>query len=167
MNNRHFFAGANTHKGFVNLFDSIGGKYTYILKGCAGSGKSTLLKTIAEHFSNLGETIEFFHCSADPDSLDGILLVEHDIAIVDGTTPHIMESKEDGTDEIIYLSNNLPFYIPMADRLYSKKQKYYKKSAKLQKKAFEIHKKIEAIYAHYIEFDKITEITQELIAKLS
>lgn len=95
-NFNHFFASANTALGFQNNFKYINNEnkkgYQYILKGGPGTGKSTLLKTIGKHFEKKGENVEYFHCSSDPKSLDGIRLVRKNISIVDGTAPHTTEA---------------------------------------------------------------------------
>ena len=92
----HYFASANTGTGFKNHFEYINSKlkksYLFILKGGPGTGKSTLLKTVANHFIALGESVELIHCSSDLNSLDGVHLIERNIAIVDGTAPHITET---------------------------------------------------------------------------
>jgi len=92
----HFFASANTALGFQNNFKYINNEnkngYLYILKGGPGTGKSTLLKTIANHFEKIGEKVEYFHCSSDAKSLDGVRLIRKNISIVDGTAPHIIET---------------------------------------------------------------------------
>ncbi|MBE5817906.1 MAG: hypothetical protein E7312_02515 [Clostridiales bacterium] len=52
----------------------------------------------------MGERVELFHCSGDPHSLDGVRLVERDIALVDATSPHVVDPKYPGAiDEIINL----------------------------------------------------------------
>ncbi|MGN0771543.1 MAG: hypothetical protein ACI4MI_03035 [Christensenellales bacterium] len=91
-----FFAGATTGKGFVNLYDGIVDRDTckafFVIKGGSGVGKSTLLKKIAASVSDRFP-VEYFRCSADTDSLDGIALPNQKIAMVDGTAPHVIESK--------------------------------------------------------------------------
>lgn len=112
----HYFASANTGTGFKNNFNfinsSLKDSYLYILKGGPGTGKSTLLKTVANHFLSKGEQVELFHCSSDPNSLDGIHLVERNIAIVDGTAPHVTETtlpnaKEEIIDLGVFISDNV------------------------------------------------------------
>mgnify|MGYP006361065807 CR=1 FL=1 len=65
MNNRYFFASANTNLGFINFFDNILDKdkkgFTYIIKGSSGCGKSTLLKKVANYFiSCISNEIQLF-----------------------------------------------------------------------------------------------------------
>lgn len=90
-----FFASANTGAGFVNHFqyiNDINNGYNFILKGGSGTGKSTLMKKVANYFLGKGHRIEYFYCSSDVNSLDGIRIVEKNIAIIDGTSPHITEA---------------------------------------------------------------------------
>ena len=51
-----------------------------------------MLRKIGEYFFENGESVEYFYCSSDATSLDGVGLPEHNIAIVDGTAPHTMEA---------------------------------------------------------------------------
>ena len=125
-NFNHFFASANSADGFLNNFKYINNEnkkgYQYILKGGPGKGKSTLLKTIAKHFENLGETIEYFHCSSDPKSLDGVRLKNRNISLVDGTAPHITECQIPSIkDEII----NLGEYIENSIKKQEEKIRYF------------------------------------------
>ena len=169
MDKRHFFAGANTYKGFTNLFDNIGGRFTIILKGTPGCGKSTLLRAVAKHFSDMGEDIEYFNCSADPDSLDGIRLIGRDVSIVDGTAPHVVEPKVGRDDRILNLAPNLVLGIEAAvkiAKLERKKQKAFKRAADWHRKAYDAHKVIEGIYRPFLDFDKVSQITQGLISEI-
>ena len=90
-----YFAGGNTRNGFVSLFEEcISGIPTlFILKGSSGCGKSTLMKKIAKKGETLGFRPELIYCSADPDSLDGVIMRESGFAVVDGTSPHTMDVK--------------------------------------------------------------------------
>lgn len=95
-NIKHYFAGANTGNGFSNFFDNINDKekdgYEYVIKGGPGTGKSTFMRKIGEYFSKKGEPIEYFYCSSDFDSLDGVRLANRNICMVDGTAPHVIEA---------------------------------------------------------------------------
>lgn len=90
-----YFAGANTRNGFISLFDECfkGIKRLYILKGSSGCGKSTLMRRVAGMAQRKGLPIDYIYCSADSDSLDGIILPTLSIAIADGTSPHVMDVK--------------------------------------------------------------------------
>ena len=75
---RHLFPGNNTPSGFFSYYEYIlnqdEGQKIYCLKGGPGVGKSTLIGRIGKRFLEQGEDVDFFHCSADRNSLDAILL---------------------------------------------------------------------------------------------
>lgn len=108
MENKHYFAAANTGAGFYSCFDNINDPgregFLYILKGGPGTGKSTLMKKAGRHFEGLGEAVEYFHCSSDESSLDGVRLPRINTAVIDGTSPHAADPVMPGvTDAIINL----------------------------------------------------------------
>ena len=90
-----YFAGANTRNGFVSLFDECfkNVERLYILKGSSGCGKSTFMKKVAERAIKHGFSVDYIYCSADSQSLDGVIIQGLNIAVADGTSPHIMDVK--------------------------------------------------------------------------
>ncbi len=108
LNNNGYFAAANSRGGFVSFFRDIfrNGEldYLYIIKGGSGTGKSRLMREIAAAAENAGDETEYFYCSSDPLSLDGIILKKRRIGVIDGTPPHAEEPSLPGCcDEIINL----------------------------------------------------------------
>lgn len=90
-NIRRFFPGGNTSSGFYSYHDNIidlDRNMLYILKGMPGGGKSSLMREIGENAAKEGYNVEFHHCPSDPNSIDGIVIKELKIALVDGTAPH-------------------------------------------------------------------------------
>ena len=100
---RHYFPGGNTSQGFYNRFAHILPqnlvRRKIILKGGPGVGKSTLMRKVAEHLNEQGQPVEMFHCSSDPDSLDGIASPNLDFALIDGTAPHMMDPIVPGAED--------------------------------------------------------------------
>lgn len=99
-----FFLGANTADGFVSFFDEIENAYTqgfrsYVIKGGPGTGKSTFMRKAAALAEVYEPWVELIHCSSDPNSLDGVIMPEAKVSIVDGTPPHIMEPRYPGAYE--------------------------------------------------------------------
>ena len=90
-----FFAAANTRYGFKSLFEEIFAKTErlYILKGSSGCGKSTLMRKIAADAKARGIDYDIIRCSADPESLDGVIFPALKTAIADGTAPHVLDVK--------------------------------------------------------------------------
>lgn len=105
---RHYFPGNNTPQGFFSYYRYILGQREasriICIKGGPGTGKSTFIRKIGETFAQMGEDVDFLHCSADENSLDGIVLQGRKAAIVDGTSPHMTDPLNPGAvDKIMNL----------------------------------------------------------------
>lgn len=91
----NFFAGANSGEGFQNLFpEMVDIEDTYdfmVLKGGPGVGKNTFMREVGRSMEQAGTKVEYLWCSGDPDSLDGVVMPEIRCAVVDGTSPHVIE----------------------------------------------------------------------------
>lgn len=101
-----YFASANSKNGFVGFFDEVFGEcsYRYILKGGPGTGKSSLMRRLGEKAEEAGHKTEYILCSSDPDSLDGVIISDLGIAMMDGTAPHVCDVSTPGIDsEIVNL----------------------------------------------------------------
>lgn len=101
------FAAANSGKGFVSFYSEIFAdpsiEQRYIIKGGPGTGKSGFMKRVASEAAARGKTVEYYRCSSDPDSLDGIV-IDGKVAVIDGTAPHSEDTELAGArDEIIDL----------------------------------------------------------------
>lgn len=103
-NPRRFFGAANTKNGFLSFFDCIFSPQKidtlYILGGGPGSGKSTMMKNVALLSEQKGYLTERIHCSSSPTSLDGVIIPEKRLAVIDGTSPHTYTPKMPGVREI-------------------------------------------------------------------
>ena len=109
---RDIFPGGNTPFGFHSYYNYIlsqrKAQKFFCIKGGPGVGKSTLMKDLAELYISKGENVDRFWCSSDPSSLDGVLLKDRNVAIVDGTAPHIIDPVNPGAvDEIVNLGDFL------------------------------------------------------------
>ena len=100
---RHYFPGGNTSKGFYSRFAHILPPRTVrrkiILKGGPGVGKNTLMQKVAEHLRERGRQVELFHCSSDPDNLDGVAAPELGFALIDGMAPHTLDPVLPGAED--------------------------------------------------------------------
>lgn len=101
------FPGGNTSRGFHSFYDQIipeDAARIFIIKGGPGVGKSSFMKTIAEEFLKQGYDVEFHYCSSDNKSLDGLVIKKANVALLDGTAPHVVDPKNPGAvDEILNL----------------------------------------------------------------
>lgn len=103
-----YFPGGNTPYGFYSYYSDVLdpklAKREIILKGGPGTGKSTLMKRVAARLIEDGHTVEYLHCSSDPDSLDAVVARELGVWIVDGTSPHTQDPIYPGAvEEIVNL----------------------------------------------------------------
>lgn len=110
--NRHMFLGGNTSEGFYSHFKYLlsqeDANEIICLKGGPGTGKSSLMKKLAFYFATNSYTVEEYHCSSDDQSLDGVLVKELKVAILDATAPHMTDPKNPGAvDKIIDLAKAL------------------------------------------------------------
>lgn len=106
--NRHYFLGGNTPMGFYSYYDYLldqqAANRIYAIKGGPGTGKSSMMKKTARWAEGKGYGVDYLHCSSDPDSLDGIVVRDIGVAMVDGTSPHIVDPKNPGAvDTILHL----------------------------------------------------------------
>ena len=113
---KKFFAAANTENGFRSLFGDIFApekfRRIYILKGGPGTGKSTMMKKIASIAQSRGFDVEYICCSSDPDSLDGVIIAELSVAVLDGTAPHVTDPIYPGAVErIVNLGEAFDFHL--------------------------------------------------------
>ncbi|ARK30609.1 PRK06851 family protein [Halalkalibacter krulwichiae] len=167
----NYYAGGNTAKGFYSLYDNAlqDLERIFILKGGPGTGKSSLMKTVGEEMVNKGLDIEFLHCSSDNNSIDGVIIPQYKIGIVDGTAPHVIEPKAPGIiDEYVNLSvawdrtKLLPYkneIFELNKAIFEKFQTAYHTFAA----ALKAHDDIEEIYINNMDFDEANKLTEELI----
>lgn len=104
---RNMFPGGNTYNGFHSFYEFIVSETAcrkIILKGGPGVGKSTLMKNIGASFAEQDYDVEYHWCSSDTHSLDGIVIGDQALCILDGTAPHVVDPRFPGVyDEIINL----------------------------------------------------------------
>ena len=102
-----YFAAMNGRGGFTSFFEEIffcdSIKKRYIIKGGPGTGKSSFMKRAALRAETGGAAVEYYYCSSDTSSLDGIV-IDSRIVLLDGTAPHCYDTALPGAiDEIVNL----------------------------------------------------------------
>jgi hypothetical protein len=103
--NKRYFAAANTAEGFHSLFSEVFSPNSlsriYVIKGGPGTGKSTFMYGIGARAEALGYDTEYYYCSADTGSLDGVKIPALGVALLDGTPPHTVEPRYPGVCETV------------------------------------------------------------------
>ncbi len=103
---KYLFPGNNTPQGFLSHYaDGLRGlDQVFIIKGGPGTGKSTLMRKIGIAMLERGYDVEFWQCSSDNDSIDGVIIPAISCGIIDGTPPHTIDPRYPGAvEEIIDL----------------------------------------------------------------
>lgn len=172
---KKYFASANTSAGFVSYFDYVlkGRDKIYIIKGGPGCGKSSFMNRIGFELESKGFDIDYVYCSADMDSLDGVVINDLNIAIVDGTAPHVIDPKYPGAVERIL--NFGDYWDIDLLRKYKKPIIYYTDKISEQytifysilREAKSIHDEWEREYLKGMDFEKAEKITNDLLNELS
>ena len=104
------YPGNNTPEGFFSYYHYIlsqrEAEKIVVIKGGPGVGKSTFMKKIGDTMLQDGHDVDFMHCSSDNNSLDGIVIRDKRIAMIDGTAPHVVDPINPGAvDSIIHLGD--------------------------------------------------------------
>ena len=172
---RHYFPGNNTPVGFFSYYKYILGQREankiICIKGGPGTGKSTFMKRIGEEFLETGEDVDFLHCSADENSLDGIVLQNRKIAVIDGTSPHITDPVNPGAvDKIINLGEywNEDGIAANKDgiiELNEECSRWYRIAYNYLSAAKSVYRSLEEIYSGAIESSEIYGIVADVVAR--
>ena len=173
---RHFFPGGNTAEGFYSFYDYIIEKKDanriFCMKGGPGTGKSSLMKKIANHYSNEGYSIEYHHCSSDNNSLDGVVIKELKVCILDGTSPHIVDPKYPiAIDEVLNMGDCLDTSKVSLNRneiisVSSSISNLFNRAYRFFSSAAHIYKDIEFFNQSFIDKDKLVCTKNDLIDKI-
>lgn len=172
---RKVFAGGNTAYGFYSFYDYIinsNALRKIILKGGPGVGKSSFMKSIGLAMKEKGYDIEMHYCSSDINSLDGLVIPKINIALVDGTSPHVVDPKYPGAfDEILNLGdywnedgfkkskNDIIQYTNKISGLFKKAYRYLN-AAKL------VRDNIEDVYKNSQNFANVNILRNKIIDKI-
>ncbi|MEE0947078.1 MAG: hypothetical protein U0M42_09720 [Acutalibacteraceae bacterium] len=136
-----YFLTANSADGFINSFQKAysveDGFKAYLIKGGPGTGKSSFMKKVASYAQSKGEQVELVVCGSDPDSIDGVVMADKKIIMLDATAPHTVDPVYPAVcEEIINLG---AFW----DR--EKIQRYSEQIVSLTKKNKELHERAKRI----------------------
>jgi len=172
---RHYFPGNNTPLGFFSYYKYILGQREanriICIKGGPGTGKSTFMKKIGEYFLDKGEDIDFLHCSADENSLDGVVLKNRKIAFIDGTSPHITDPVTPGAvDRIVNLGeywNEEAIAVNKSEiiDLNEETARWYRIAYNYLSAAKSVSRSMEEVYAEALEASEIYRVAADIVGK--
>ena len=166
---KNYFAGANSCQGFYSFYEylAFGCERIFIIKGGPGTGKSTFMKRIAADMIKKGYKIEKHWCSSDSESLDGLVIKDLKVAILDGTAPHLVDPDYPGViGEIINFGRYWDREVLLNEKeeiieLTQTNRKYFKKTYHQLELANSFFKQIDDFYNK--SYDE-NELTNEFMA---
>lgn len=173
---RHLFPGSNTPLGphffFNYIIPTKEAKRIIYFKGGPGTGKSFAMKKIGKLFQDRGHDVEYFHCSSDNESLDAILINGINVALIDGTAPHMQDPIYPGAvDEIFNLGVCLDekALSDIKDKLYP----VYASNSRSYKRGFSYFKAAAAVHEDWRNYNlealdkiKLNDLKKDLKDKI-
>lgn len=167
--------GGNTSVGFYSYFQYIidpkEAKKIYYIKGGSGVGKSYMMKKIGYELVESGIDVEFHHCSAEPDSIDAIVIPSIKVVLLDGTSPHMDDPRYPGVtgvtvnlgefineEELRKNKDHIISAVESNKNIYTRIYKYLA-AAKI------VHDDIEWIHGYAMDFNEVNKETNNLIEK--
>ncbi|MFF2092170.1 PRK06851 family protein [Paenibacillus sp. NPDC058174] len=170
----HYFAQGNTARGAHFLYGSAfdGLNKIFVLTGPQGTGKSTVIQSLADSLLDKGLHVQHFHSPLRSDELDGIILTELKVGIVDGRV--CTGISDSGAGEIVYIdfkgalnnSHLRPEHIITIEDLKGKLESAYSKTYETFATALQIHDEWEKYYIENMDFSKADQIAQDLIEEV-
>ncbi|MDO5010830.1 MAG: PRK06851 family protein [Intestinibacter bartlettii] len=172
---RKMFPGGNTANGFYSFFDYIipcDVNRIFCLKGGPGVGKSSFMKKMAREFTKMGYDVELHYCSSDPSSLDGVVIKELNVVMIDATAPHTVDPKIPGAvDEILNFGE---FWD--GEKIEENKDKIkscnadisecFQRAFRFLKSAEPIYMDIESKISKCMDWTKVSKMTDEFVEKV-
>ena len=169
------FAAANSGEGFKNFYGDIFSPERllrrYLIKGGAGSGKSSLMRRVAQSLSESGHHVEYYYCSSDYTSLDGII-IDGTVAFVDSTAPHIIEPELAGAvDEIVdtglfWDSRALASQRERIAELSDKKRECYRGAYRYLEAALAVDRRSGELMRRYVKTEKLRKAAARAVASI-
>lgn len=171
-----FFAAANSGYGFYSFYDDIFSNpeilRKYIIKGGPGTGKSRFMREVGKAAETVGYDVEYYYCSSDPTSLDGVIVENRDggrMCVVDGTSPHLCDTDIPGArDEIINLcefwnSVRLAAQRERIEEINRKKKKAYERADAALRAIRTVAESVERDTRSAVKYEKIDSASRKLI----
>ena len=174
MATKHYFLDGNTSKGYVSLIQYVINRINkiYVVKGSLSSEKTKLFKKISESFEQKGYLVQWLHNPSDEENLDGIIIPEKDIAVMDGSARNGVEAKYGNFIEQVFdLDESLNKANVVTNKnviiqLQSEVEKFHVEAYARFAKGVKIHEKKEELYISAMDFDKANKVTAQLAANL-
>jgi len=130
------------------------------------------MRKIGLQMAELGFNVDFWQCSSDNDSLDGVIIRELKTAVVDGTAPHVIDPRYPGAiEQIINLGDHwdehsLQSHKNEIKKLVDEIGGYFKDAWQDLAEAKNVHDEWKKINCTAMDFSKINQKTEQLIQEI-
>lgn len=169
-----YFAGGNTAKGFHNLFDSNlkGLERVFVLSGKSKAEKSHIIGKLADEWTGKGYPIELIHSADHSPDLDGLIIRNLRIGIVDGDAPREVNKEYMGSHwetidlETVSRTSKLEGKLAEITKLKEKMEAARNGAYASYAEALKVHDEWEKIYIGKMNFQKADQVAQKLIKRL-
>lgn len=170
-----YYLGSNTYKGFYGLYEEAIAPLdrVFLLKGGPGTGKSSLMKKVMKEGLNRGYSVECWHCSGDPNSLDGVLLKDLGVAVIDATAPHAVEPKIPVAKEVIInlldcvRRDKIKDYRTYLEKLANDKKECFVRAYEHLKCGFGYFTQINRLLTDNVNMGEIDLVAREYVLKIA
>lgn len=171
---RHFFAGGNTAKGFRHFYPSIllGIDPLFLLTGGQCAGTSAIIRSVGKAALERGLRVEWIHTPLNKERYDGVLIPAIGMGIVDSSAPYSYEPVAPGVIEhtihadVVWDTVQLAVQKEEIVRLSAAVTDYRKQATQSFAKALQIHDEWEHLYISNMNMDAASEVTREMIQTL-
>jgi hypothetical protein len=163
----HRLMGSLTPVGAKDTLQSISKnlKSRLFIKGLPGSGKSSFIKSFGEEAKKHGLDTRLIWCGLDSNSVDGIVVPELQMCLVDATSPHVYEPEREG-DEIVDFFPHIDQSLVNEEKIAEVKHRYSEEMQLAQDYISTYAgdlKVIKKLYDSAIDEDKWTELQNKMI----
>lgn len=168
---KHYFASAVTAEGMINYMDEISSscKKRYVFQGPAGSGKSTAMMGLAARARAKGYSLEYYHCGLEADSIQMIIILNLQIALIDAG---LLELAVKPWDAVIDMGKCLKGYdeTTLAHESSESLRVYETLMLEAQQELEQAHrclKELKKIYALSMDFEALNRKRQQVQEEIS
>ncbi|MDQ0859431.1 PRK06851 family protein [Bacillus sp. V2I10] len=164
----HYYASGNTAKGYFSLYKFAVKELNrvFLLQGGSRACRSEYMKTISESLLSAGHSIEYLHCPSNNDWIEGFIVADAGIGIIDDEVPEIRKHISVENMQVIVLENEMKLHSANRDvigqltaDISSKFQEAYRTFAA----SLKAHDDIEDIYIANMDFTKANQLSNDLI----
>ncbi|WNF35177.1 hypothetical protein RJD24_11900 [Bacillaceae bacterium IKA-2] len=171
MGIQDYFLDGNTSQGYLTLVRHVvvGCDNVYIIKGSISKEKTKLFKEISELFEKDNYLVQWLHNPSDEAELDGIIIPEKSIAVIDGSSRNGIEanyglfSKDRFDLDEVISKEQLYDHKKTIIGLQNEYEIMHKQAYQQFNKGREIHEQKEKLYIAAMDFEKANKVTEDLI----